>query len=384
MILLLWLGLAFSSFGILGANYVFARRAAKRAWNIRRNTSYMPKVSVIIPTHNECEVIEYKLRNLAKLEYPKNLLQMVFIDSGSTDCTVDKIRDFAKENPTTETKMLVESERRGKSAALNSALKHCEGDVVLVSDADCFWPSDILHKALPFLGDQDIGAVSGAKVLLGSNHSWVAKNESAYLDSMNLIKLGESKIGSTLLFEGGFSAYKKGLLDSFDPYNTGSDDCGTIVSLAEKNYRAIFVPDVRFYTAFPDKWKEKMTMKMRRSGQLVRVFWKYLVLLSRQRIKKSKRTIIPSVFIYLFCPILFVFFLAVTAVIFISYPYLIALLLLFLVPRVGSMLVETFQGFLVLFLALLEVASGKNFLIWQKPADRCLLTEEMLRGHDLI
>jgi len=136
---------------------------------------------------------------------------MIVIDSKSDDRTIDFVKDFAEHHPEINIKVLIESRRKGKSAALNFALKYCEGDVVIVSDADCFWPSNILRKAFPFLADPEVGAISGPKTLLNPQDSWVTKTEQAYLNSMNTIKVGESKVYSTLFFEGGFSAYKKEL-----------------------------------------------------------------------------------------------------------------------------------------------------------------------------
>jgi len=382
--MILWFIFGFFSLGALGINFILMRKAASKPWRLRISENYTPKTSILVPTYNESSVIAFKLQNLRKLEYPKELAQIIIVDSKSSDNTVDIVNNFLKMHSEMNVKVIVEEERKGKSSALNSALKHCDGEVIIVSDADCFWPSDILHKTLPFLSDPSVGAISGPKILLNTEYSWVTKDESTYLDSMNLVKLGESKNGSTLLFEGGFSAYKKEVLDSFDPYNTGSDDCGTVISLIEKQTRAIFVPEGRFYTVFPSRWAEKLRMKIRRANQLVRLFWKYPVLRFNHRIEDNNRTIIANTLIYLFGPIFFVLFLAVTAIVFVRYPYLIATLAVFLIPKVRNILIEAFRGFLVLFCGILGVAFRRNFLVWQTPADRSLLEEDMLRRRDLI
>jgi cellulose synthase/poly-beta-1,6-N-acetylglucosamine synthase-like glycosyltransferase len=342
-----------------------------------------PSVSIIVPTYNESDIIGFKLRNLSIAERPKRT-QIVVIDSKSSDSTVEIVNDFAKSHPEIDFKIIVEDERKGKSAALNVALRRCDGDVIIVSDADCFWPSDILTKTLPYLADPTIGAVSGPKILLNTTSSGIAEGEGRYLDSMNLVKLGESKIGSTLLFEGGFSAFKKEILTDFDSYQTGSDDCGTVISVLEKKSRAILVPEARFYTTFPNRRMEKLEMKTRRANQLIRLYWKYLVLLRNGKIRNNRRIVMTNVLIYLFGPIFFMLFLASTVILFVEFPLLIASLLLILVPQVGNFLVEVAQGFLVLFLGLWQVALGRNFLTWKKPGDRQLFTQEMLLKHSLI
>jgi biofilm PGA synthesis N-glycosyltransferase PgaC len=383
-IVIIWLALCFLSFGAWGLYFLLNRKKASRPWRLITDKNYTPKISVLVPTYNESNIIHFKLQNLKIMEYPRELLQIVVVDSESTDNTISIVNDFVTQHPEINVDVVEDTVRKGKSSALNLALGYCNGDVVLVSDADCFWPRDILLRTLPFFADPSVGAISGPKVLLNPGQSLATKSEDTYLNSMNLIKLGESKTGSTLLFEGGFSAYKKGVLESFDPYDTGSDDCGTIVKLAEKNSRALFVPEGRFYTAFPNSWKERVSMKIRRASQLVRVFWKYWTLLARKQIKSNRITIASNVFIYLLSPVFFVLLLPFTALVFIRFPYLAALLLLLFVPKVGPIFLETLQGFVVLLYAFLTVAFGKNFLKWQKPADRNLLTEEMLSRRDLI
>ena len=355
-----------------------------RPWRLRIDKNYKPKVSILVPTYNESDVIRFKLENLSKIDYPRDLTQIIVVDSNSDDHTVDIVNDFVRQRPEMGIEVLVESERNGKSAALNLALKRCRGDVVIVSDADCFWPSDVLRKTLPFLADPYVGAISGPKILLNPKQSWVTRTEDTYLDSMNLMKLGESKVFSTLFFEGGFSAYKREALESFDPYDTGSDDCGTIVALAEKGSRAIFVPEARFYSAFPVTWREKVSMKMRRANQLVRVLWKYTCLLLRRRIRGPKRVIVQGIFTYVFSPVIFILLMVTTILLLFSFPYFALIFLVFLIPRAGSYLFEVIQNYLVLFLSIFYVAFNKKFVVWVKPGDRALLKEDMLRQHGLI
>ena len=57
---------------------------------------------------------------------------------------------------------------------------------------------------------------------------------------------------------------RKRLLDKFDPYNTGSDDCGTIIAVIEKNYRAMLVKEAKFYSSFPSTFRGKISIKLRR------------------------------------------------------------------------------------------------------------------------
>jgi poly-beta-1,6-N-acetyl-D-glucosamine synthase len=376
--------LGFLSFGALALSYLLSRKAAGKPWNLEMDNNYKPSVTFLIPTHNESDVMQFKLENLRRLDYPRDLVQVIVVDSNSSDGTVGIVSNFALEHPELNIELLVETERAGKSAALNSALSHVKGDLIVVSDVDCFCPSYILQKTVPYLSDPRVGAVSGPKLLLNAQDSRVAEHESKYLESANLTKLGESKMGFTPLFEGGFSAYRRTALVSFDPYKTGSDDCGTVIKLAEESYNALLVPEAAFFTTFPTTRSERYRIKLRRANQLIRVFSKYLQLLLNGKITSARRTLSMNTFIYLFSPVFFIIFIGFTLPVFIAYPFMVFLLLLLLVPKVGSIVIEAFQSFFVLFLGILSVFSKKNFLMWKKPNDRQIFTEKMLKDHDLI
>jgi cellulose synthase/poly-beta-1,6-N-acetylglucosamine synthase-like glycosyltransferase len=359
------------------------RRAAKKPWNLKIDYNYRPKISILVPTYNEASIIRYKLENLIKVNYTRDLMQIIVVDSNSEDQTVDIVYDFIRQHPDFNIQILRENERRGKSAALNFALKSCEGEVIVVSDADCFWPSDILEKALPFLSDPTVGAVSGPKVLLNSSQSWVTRSEDAYLNSMNLMKLGESKVGSTLLFEGGFGAYKREALVSFDPYNTGSDDCGTVIKLIEDGYRVLLIPEARFYSTFPISWRGKLNVKLRRANQIVRVFRRYFNLFLRMDTRNSKRVIFQWILLYFISPIAFVLLVGSTIILLLNFPYFAFLFLFFLIPPVRVYFFEIVQSYLLIFMSILTIVK-RRFVIWDKPEDRVFLQEKMLQEHGLI
>jgi len=383
-ILIFWIVSAFFSFGILGLNYVRSRLAAGGSWNIRRDIDYRPRLSIIVPTYNECEVIGYKLRNLAKLEYPRDLMEIVFVDSNSTDSTIEVIGRFVANNPDIHERILVETERKGKSSALNLALETCHGDIVVTSDADCFWPPNILARALPYLADPEVGAISGPKKLLNREASAVTRSEGMYLESMNLMKLGESKSSSTMLFEGGFSAYKKEALESFDPYLTGSDDCGTVIRLLEKGYKTIMVEEAEFFTTFPKTWKGRIALKIRRANQLVGVLEKYVVLLFKNKIRIAKSVVAKNVFMYLVSPVVFLLFAATTAYIMIEFPLATASLLILLIPKVRSYVSEGVLNYVILVYSVFSRLSRKRFVVWSQPEDRALLEEQMLVQKGLV
>ena len=80
------LALAVVHFGTPLAYYWYAKtRWLPKPWNIRIDANYKTKVTIIIPTYNEAEYIQGKLDNIYDQDYLKNLMEVIVIDSASSD-----------------------------------------------------------------------------------------------------------------------------------------------------------------------------------------------------------------------------------------------------------------------------------------------------------
>ena len=276
----------------------------KKPWNVKFGASFEPEISILIPAHNEEENIEEKLENIRNVSYPKAKIEIIVADDGSIDNTVQKVQSFMQKNPDLNIKLVRQSQRAGKSAALNKALSVSTKPVVVVSDADTRWPPDILRKAMPYLADPKVGAVTGRGVNVNVEDSWVTRAEESYLQLANFLRLGESKIHSTIRFEGGFCAYKRNAFDLFD-CETGSDDSGTALEVVSRGYRSIMAPDVVFYTSFPSSFIAKFKIKVRRANQLVGLWVKCLKLLFKRNLSLPKKIAIPEIALFIFNPLAF-------------------------------------------------------------------------------
>lgn len=84
-----------------------------------------PRVSVVIPTLNEARNIEHVLSTL-----PDDVFEVVVVDGGSTDGTVDVARAARPDV------RIVRQPGRGKGDALVAGLGACTGDAVVMIDAD--------------------------------------------------------------------------------------------------------------------------------------------------------------------------------------------------------------------------------------------------------
>lgn len=381
--LIFWFFLCLVFFGVPVTYYLYVKRFTFRPWELKLDKEYSPPITIIVPTYNEDEIIELKLENLSRLEYPKDLTQVILIDSASTDNTVDKVQKFVKSHPEMKIDILREDKRSGKSRALNVALSHSTGKVIIVSDADCFWLPDILRNTLPYLADPAVGAIAGQEKLLNPSRSLLIKGEKIYRDRMFQIRLGESKVHSTIIFEGGFGAYKRSVLDSFDS-ETGCDDSGTAFNIMQKNMKTIVIPEAAFFTYFPDNWTQKILIKARRANHLVRIWLKCLKLLIKGQLPLPKKIVLPNVFLFLFNPFVFLSLILLTPILIVRYPVLSFLMLPFLIPKSRAYLIEIIQNNLIILLAFIFLITRRYSLSWRKAESRKLVDINVLRRANLI
>ena len=88
----------FLLFGAVYLGYYFLCYYTVRlkSLKIKKKNDFRPTVSIVIATWNEENTIEGKLKNTLKLKYPKNKLETIVIDSGSTDLTRKIVKKFKK------------------------------------------------------------------------------------------------------------------------------------------------------------------------------------------------------------------------------------------------------------------------------------------------
>jgi poly-beta-1,6-N-acetyl-D-glucosamine synthase len=370
MLILIFLVSAAVFLAVYGGYFFYVIQYAKKPWNITVNKNFQPEISILVPAHNEEEVIEKKLTNLSEVTYPKTKMEILVIDDASEDKTLQIVENFITRHPDLNIKIVKQFPRAGKSAGLNLALATSTNPIVIVSDADTFWSPDVLEIALPYLADPKVGAISGRGINENMEHSWTTKSEETYLNFTNVIRVGESKRHSTIRFEGGFCAYRKGTFTEFDR-ETGSDDSGTALDVVQHNYRALLVPEVLFTTYFPTELSGKLKIKARRATQLIGLWAKCLKLMFKGKLNIPRSIAIPEFMLFIFNPVVFAVLLVATLGILILYP-ISYLTLIILLASVGGLVfarklfLEVILDNFILLYALASFLSGRRYVAWQK------------------
>ena len=123
------------------------------------------KLSVIIPCYNEKKTIK---KIIDKIFFQKINLEIILVDDGSDDGTVNVIKNYRKDS---RIKKVFHLKNKGKGAAIKSAVKFISGDIVLIQDADLEYnPKDYKKILEKFKVNKDIKAVYGSRALNKNNY----------------------------------------------------------------------------------------------------------------------------------------------------------------------------------------------------------------------
>lgn len=120
-----------------------------------------PLVSIIIPVYNEEESIKRFVETTRKeLEGAKISFEMVFINDGSNDETLDRLLEQAKSDP--RVRIINLSRNFGKESALSAGIENATGDVLVPIDVDMQDPPELIPRFLE-LWKQGYDIVYGAR-----------------------------------------------------------------------------------------------------------------------------------------------------------------------------------------------------------------------------
>src|SRR5437867_1344275 len=161
-VIIIWFMLAYQ-FILFLLGYLYGFRSERQRLALERDAVPLPAISLMIPAHNEGIVITHTLEALLRLNYPKDLLEILVVNDGSTDDTAEQVERVALGDPRVRLfSVPKEFAARGKSAALNRGLLHCRHDIIGIYDADNLpEPDAVLLLAQQLVANPEVGAVIG-------------------------------------------------------------------------------------------------------------------------------------------------------------------------------------------------------------------------------
>ena len=220
----------------VGYPAIVAALARIRPRPVRADAGFEPSVSLVVVAHNEADVIAARLENCFALDYPRDRLEVLVAADGSDDATAEIAGRFPG------VRVLHQTERRGKLAAMNRAAAAAGGDILVFSDANNRYEAGALrHLVAPF-ADPGVGSTTGRKAIDDGSGRPLDEAEGLYWRYESRLKEWESRIGSTAAVAGEILAFRREAFPSA-PAGSITEDFVQAMLVAAAGWRVVYVPE---------------------------------------------------------------------------------------------------------------------------------------------
>ncbi|MFO0679329.1 MAG: cellulose synthase family protein [Polyangiaceae bacterium] len=150
----------------------------------------LPHVTIQLPLFNEATVANRLLDHVARIEYPRDRLEIQVLDD-STDETRTLVQAHVSrlERTGLDIVYIHRVDRTGyKAGALDAGLTVAKGELVAIFDADFLPQPDFLRRVVPHFRDPKIGMVQARWGHLNREHSLLTRVQALMLDGHHLVE----------------------------------------------------------------------------------------------------------------------------------------------------------------------------------------------------
>jgi cellulose synthase/poly-beta-1,6-N-acetylglucosamine synthase-like glycosyltransferase len=228
-----------------------------------RKADVTPAVTLIVPAHDEEDVIGGRVENLFELDYPAEKLEILVASDASTDRTDAIVEELAAREPRVR---LVRCPRGGKLATINRVHGEGSGEILAFTDANTRWEPDALRKLVRSFADEDVGYVTGQLRLREADGT---NREGVYWRYELRLREAESALGSITGGNGAIYAVRRRDFVA-QPYG---QDAALPALLAQRGRRAVYEPEAVAY----EKPARDLEDEYGRKARMFRWAW-YLLL----------------------------------------------------------------------------------------------------------
>ncbi len=241
---------------------------AALAWlrprTMERHASLGNRVALCVCAYNEEKIIAAKAVNmLAMRQATPDLELLIYVDAAS-DRTAEVLSAFGD-----QIRVIVGTERHGKTYGMNTLIAATDADFVVFSDANVMFAPDAIPNLLAPFQDPTVGCVCGHLIYTSADGNATASTGSAYWRLEEAIKELESRTGSTMGADGSIFAIRRELHHAAPPDII--DDMYVSMSILCDRYRVVRASNAIAYEETVSRPQEEFRRKIRIACQAFNV-----------------------------------------------------------------------------------------------------------------
>jgi hyaluronan synthase len=244
-----------------------------------------PALTVLIPAYNEGAMVEETVASVAAAAYPRDRLQIIAIDDGSTDDTWHHIRYAELRFPGLVTAVRLPA-NRGKRGALAEGFRRAKGEVIVTVDSDSvIEPGALLAIVGPFR-DPRVGAVAG-KVAVHNRRSGLIPRmlHVRFILSFDYLRSAQSVFRTVYCCPGALAAYRAAVVRRVLPewerqrflgtHCTYGEDRALTNDILAAGYDTVYQRAAVVHTVVPETYSKLCRMFLRWDRSYIREELRY-------------------------------------------------------------------------------------------------------------
>ena len=240
----IFLGLYFEVFMLL----TFLSAPAKER-RLRQAATHTPRVAIVVPCFNEESTVAGTARSLLALDYPKDKLEIILVNDGSTDGTRVAMDQF-QGNPQVT---VIHKENGGKHTAINLGIDRAkDAEIVGCLDADSFVAPDALREMIACFDDEKVSAATPAMSVHEPKSFLEGMQNAEYIFGIAL-RHTLSAVNGIYVTPGPFSLYRRSVIEKVGGFRHAhqAEDMEMALRMQRAGYEIENAPRARVYTKVP-------------------------------------------------------------------------------------------------------------------------------------
>ncbi len=222
------------------------------------------KVSVAVVAYNEEKTLPKLLEDLFAQDYPHQNIEVLLIDSMSTDGTLGIMKEFAEGSDFSHIKLL---ENKGKTLpyGCNVMLENYTGDAIVRLDAHASVPADFISKNVAVLESGEFVSGGRRPNIIDDNTNWkstlLTAEQSMFGSGVASYRNSDSKRYVSSVFHG---MYKREVYDAVGLYNINlarTEDNDMSYRITQAGYKICYDPNIVSYQHTRNNLKSMLRQK---------------------------------------------------------------------------------------------------------------------------
>ncbi len=208
-----------------------------------------PSVAIIVPCWNENTTVHATLESLLALDYPKDKLQVIAVDDGSTDTTWQEMLKY-KDHPQVS---IFQKENGGKHTAVNYGIENTTSDFVTCLDADSFVAPDALKRMIYMFQTQPELMAVAPSIIIYKPKTHIQKIQKVEYNMGIYVKKMLAYLGAIHVTPGPFSVFKREVFEKLGGFRKAhnTEDMEIAYRMQEAHMRIGHCHTAHIFTVAP-------------------------------------------------------------------------------------------------------------------------------------